>query len=159
MDTKRGMTFSNGVAAVLRVSLKRPGDVMARYGGEEFVAILPETNTEGAVQIAEDLRSWTEMLGIPHAYSQAAETVTISLGVSTLIPMQGLMPKHLILAADNALYESKRQGRNRVSVMAADAEKTGKRGHFVSFAQSGPGLQTGGACVAPPLLFPSMERE
>ncbi len=122
---QKGDDILKRVAAVLRVSLKRPGDVMARYGGEEFVAILPETNTGGAVQIAEDLRSWTEKLGIPHAYSQAAETVTISLGVSTLIPMQGLMPKHLILAADNALYQSKRQGRNRVSVMAADAEKTG----------------------------------
>ncbi|MGE4511629.1 MAG: diguanylate cyclase, partial [Sulfurimonadaceae bacterium] len=70
------------VANVLKESLKRPSDTVARYGGEEFVVVLKDTTKEGAQNIAQTLVSAVEALKLPHAYSQASEYVTISVGVA-----------------------------------------------------------------------------
>ncbi|ADE15750.1 diguanylate cyclase [Nitrosococcus halophilus Nc 4] len=104
------------VAKALSSVLKRPNDLLARYGGEEFVVILPETGSKGARSLAESLRRAVEILKIPHRYaSQSGLQVTISLGVSTLVPQRDEDPTKLIAAADQALYQSKRAGRNRVT--------------------------------------------
>ncbi|MGR6034388.1 MAG: diguanylate cyclase [Candidatus Nitrosoglobus sp.] len=105
------------VAAALNSKLKRLNDLVARYGGEEFVVILPETSSKGARYVAESLRQAVEFLKIPHHRNLHGDLmVTISLGVSTLIPQYGDDPTKLITAADQALYRSKHTGRNRVTI-------------------------------------------
>lgn len=102
------------VAGALAGLLKRPADLAARYGGEEFAAILPGTALEGAKHIAETMRATVQNLAIDHAASPIAPVVTISLGVSAVIPAPGCDPVDLIQAADQALYRAKQAGRNRV---------------------------------------------
>ena len=104
------------VASTLKQTMKRPGDFSARYGGEEFAVVLPNTDEIGAVVIAEELRVGIESASIPHINSLCADHVTVSLGVVTRTPGQADTPDDLILAADRALYRSKHEGRNRVSV-------------------------------------------
>jgi diguanylate cyclase (GGDEF)-like protein len=104
------------IAAALSRILGRPCDLVARYGGEEFMAVLPDTNADGALALANSMRAEVEMLAIEHAHSQAASHVTISLGVITQIPAHNTAVSHMIGAADRALYQAKRQGRNCVVV-------------------------------------------
>lgn len=103
-----------GVAKALAVAVKRPVDVVARYGGEEFVALLPETDAQGACRVAERLREAVETLRIPHAYAEAAEVVTLSLGVAILPSgADEEAMESLLTRADAALYTAKQGGRNR----------------------------------------------
>lgn len=94
--------------------LKRPCDMVARYGGEEFVVILPETDENGAAVVAENLRAGIEALCLEHSKSLVSKYVTISLGIATLISKPGFLPSTLIEKADEALYEAKKEGRNRI---------------------------------------------
>jgi len=108
------------VAVALNSAPKRLNDLVARYGGEEFAVILPETGSKGARCVAESLRQVVEGLEIPHHGAlKNGCMVTISLGVSTLVPQCGDDPAKLIAAADRELYRSKRTGRNRVTVPLA----------------------------------------
>ncbi|MBD2296089.1 diguanylate cyclase [Anabaena sphaerica FACHB-251] len=100
------------VAYIINQSINRPADLVARYGGEEFVLILPHTDTEGAVHIAEEIRSQITSAAIAHISSQVSQYVTISLGIATLIPNDQLYPESLISKADQALYQAKQSGRN-----------------------------------------------
>lgn len=102
------------VAEVLAEQMKRPSDVAARYGGEEFVCLLPDTDEEGALQVAERLREAVVRLGIPHASSPIAPHLTVSLGVATAFPASGGSREELTQLADQMLYRAKRGGRNRV---------------------------------------------
>ncbi len=111
---QRGDECLKQVARQLSDTLKRPGDFAARYGGEEFAVVLPNTDIKGAVFIAETLRSTIEALKITHAASDTAKWVTVSLGVGSLIPNRHSKPEQLIALADQALYDAKRKGRNRV---------------------------------------------
>ena len=104
------------VAEALRRALHRPGDICARYGGEEFGVILPGTDAAGAFAVAEGLRQSIEELAVPHAGSSVASVVTISVGVATIQPQEGGSGGALIESADQALYQSKRTGRNRVTL-------------------------------------------
>lgn len=110
------------IAGALNSVLHRSRDLVARYGGEEFTVILPDTSEDGAVQIAEAMRAEIEGLQIEHAYSGVAKFVTVSLGVSTLVPELLSKTGTLIHAADRALYQAKRSGRNCV-VIYSDARK------------------------------------
>jgi diguanylate cyclase (GGDEF)-like protein len=100
------------VAQAIAQIPERPGDLVARYGGEEIVVILPNTNAQGAVQIAEIVQLTIKQLQIPHAKSQIAQQLTISLGISCLIPSLDQRPETLIASADKALYMAKERGRN-----------------------------------------------
>lgn len=102
------------VGQVLRQSCRRPADLAARYGGEEFALILPDTPLLGAAEVAERVRRGIEACAIPHAASNAAAVVTISLGVACAAPGSHLTPEQLIAWADKALYRAKETGRNRV---------------------------------------------
>ena len=104
------------VAQVLTGCLKRPADLVARYGGEEFVIVMPGTDLKGASSIAETLRTKVEALGILHAKSTVSNWVTISLGVAATIPSSDSTPFNLVQASDQALYEAKHQGRNRIAL-------------------------------------------
>ncbi|WP_414548919.1 diguanylate cyclase domain-containing protein [Anabaena sp. CCY 0017] len=101
------------VAQALQQTIKRSTDLAARYGGEEFVVILTNTDTEGAIQVAEEIRTAMQQLNIPHAASAVKGYVTLSIGIATLIPTPDMVPLDLISAADQALYQAKAQGRNR----------------------------------------------
>jgi len=105
--------------------LQRPADVLARYGGEEFAVLLPETDAAGAALIAERLRETVASLAIPHAASDAAPHVTISVGASNLAHSAATDVLPLIDRADRALYQAKRSGKNRVELLLepADAAK------------------------------------
>ena len=107
------------IAAAVKTVMLRTSDLFARYGGEEFVVVLPHTDLEGAVQIAEQIRQAVEACGIPHRAS-ARGSVTISIGcaVRTVGPNQTCST--LIAAADSALYVAKSGGRNRVEAALAE---------------------------------------
>jgi len=102
------------VAAALRQSLSRPGDLLARYGGEEFIALLQGSDLEGALQVAERARLAVEGLAIPHP-AWPAGRVTISIGCASGQAGSAAEMRHLISAADQALYAAKAAGRNRVA--------------------------------------------
>lgn len=100
------------VACAISSAVRRPADLVARYGGEEFAAILPNTDAHGGLYVAEAIRSAVRALQLPHPKSTAAGTVTLSLGVSCTIPDCDTSPAQLIAAADRALYQAKRDGRD-----------------------------------------------
>ncbi len=102
------------VAQAISHTVKRPGDLVARYGGEEFIIILPNTPLEGAMQVGESIREAIAQLEIPHAYSLVSEWITLSLGVSSIIPSFAQSSELLIAYADQALYEAKQNGRDRL---------------------------------------------
>ncbi len=109
------------IAQTLHNHLSRAGDVVARYGGEEFAIILPNTNLRGARCVVEGLQAAIALLRIPHQGSQVADHITLSLGVASLDLTQGLplpVPSiaAIIDAADRALYDAKKQGRDRYCV-------------------------------------------
>lgn len=103
------------VATQLAGCANRPGDMVARYGGEEFVAVLPDTDLEGATKMAETFRHAIEADAMPHPGSIAAAVVTISLGVACNDPDDARQTANEILKhADERLYRAKLSGRNRV---------------------------------------------
>lgn len=104
------------VARAISRVLKRPADLVARYGGEEFAAILPNTNAQGAFFVAEAMRSEVQSLKIAHAQSEVSEYVSLSLGVTSIVPTAEFSLEALIDVTDQALYEAKQQGRNRTVV-------------------------------------------
>jgi diguanylate cyclase (GGDEF)-like protein len=103
------------IGSLLDVSLNRAPDISARYGGEEFAAILPETEHEGAVAIAERIRGDIAALRIPHGASSVADHVTISVGIVTHDCSAVESPREFVRMADEQLYRAKSEGRNRIA--------------------------------------------
>lgn len=101
------------VAGLLQESVTRSGDVLARFGGEEFCILLPDTNMAGAMAVAERVRE--KIAGSSFMVAGERVPLTISLGVCALVPEATDLAEQLIEWADQALYESKRNGRNRVT--------------------------------------------
>lgn len=101
------------VAQALYEALLRPIDIIARYGGEEFAAILPNTDGEGAENVANRMIELVVELAIAHKGSTVAEMVTVSIGGATMFPAAGQVAvTSLLERADKALYEAKERGRN-----------------------------------------------
>ncbi|MBD2152474.1 PleD family two-component system response regulator [Pseudanabaena sp. FACHB-1277] len=101
------------VSALIQQSVRRPADLAARYGGEEFVVVLPNTDVAGAMAVAEIIRQKLRELAIPHQDSAVSQYVTLSMGVTSLIPKLDSNPSVLLTAADYALYRAKELGRNQ----------------------------------------------
>ncbi|MBU1247521.1 MAG: GGDEF domain-containing protein [Proteobacteria bacterium] len=109
------------VAQTLSEAPKRPTEIVGRYGGEEFVAALPNTGMQGALIVAERMRTMIQDLDIPHESSPIASQVTLSFGVACETQYREERgAESLIQAADQMLYEAKRLGRNRVHPVCSD---------------------------------------
>lgn len=109
------------VAEAMSKVVKRSSDEVARYGGEEFAILLPTTDQQGACVVAERIRVAVEELAVPHARSEVADHVTVSIGVASMVVSQHCTSAELIGAADRALYRAKQQGRNRVATPDVEA--------------------------------------
>ncbi|MGU7769928.1 sensor domain-containing diguanylate cyclase [Burkholderia sp. MR1-5-21] len=119
-DTQGHQAGDDALAAVGRClagCLRRPADYAARYGGEEFVVILPDVGPDGALAIAETIRTSIHELGIKHAASEFGR-LTASIGVTTCFPEWDGGVQAALKVADEALYRAKANGRNKVVVQA-----------------------------------------
>jgi len=105
------------VARTIQRAIKRPADLVARYGGEEFVILLPQTDLNGAVKITEDIKRKIRNLQIDHAESDVSPYVSLSMGTCTMRPDQETLSAELVAAADRALYQAKKNGRDRVETI------------------------------------------
>lgn len=102
------------VGALLEQAVKRARDFVARFGGEEFVIILPETDAESAMKVAERCRNLLFQEQILHGGSDASQLVTMSMGVGTVIPTRDDNINDFLSQVDERLYEAKDRGRNRI---------------------------------------------
>jgi diguanylate cyclase (GGDEF)-like protein len=102
------------VAGAISKASARGEDLVARYGGEEFAVILPNTDQQQALKIADKIRARVDDLALPHKRSAVSDHVTVSLGFASVVPDTGTTMSDLIEDADRALYRAKRDGRNRV---------------------------------------------
>ncbi len=107
------------VSKVLKNTVRRPEDLVGRYGGEEFCVILPNTDLDGAMFVAERIRTEVEKIKIPHSGNTNHKIVTLSVGTASHIPVQKTLSNQLLDAADKALYQAKMAGKNMV--IAADS--------------------------------------
>ncbi|MDX1451426.1 MAG: diguanylate cyclase [Oleiphilaceae bacterium] len=98
------------IGKVLTQCLKRAADIGCRYGGEEFLVLLPETDRQGAIEVAKRMQAALKAEAIPHEKSPTDGLVTMSIGV--VEKQQEVTPEDLIRRADQYLYEAKARGRN-----------------------------------------------
>lgn len=102
------------VARALQSCLSRPGDFVARFGGEEFIVLLPDTDTQGAVHLAETIREAVSVMGIRHIDSPVTDHLTVSIGVVTCRDAKKCDCNEILNHADRMLYQAKNEGRNCV---------------------------------------------
>ena len=103
------------LAAIIE-NTTRDSDICCRYGGEEFVAILPHTELQGAVELAESLHQRIHELELEHEDSPVSSNVTVSVGIASVIPNQSISPSQVVAMADKALYAAKQAGRNQSAI-------------------------------------------
>lgn len=102
------------VATMLQRVVRRPRDRLARYGGEEFVVLLPGTPLEGVLEVGREVIEQMRQLRLPHAARQGTDIVTLSVGAASIVPRHADDGGTLLRKADDALYEAKAGGRNRL---------------------------------------------
>jgi diguanylate cyclase (GGDEF)-like protein len=108
----RGDNCLKQIAEAAQDVVGRPGDLVARYGGEEFAVILPNTDSEGAMLVANEICRAMRMRQLPHSGGPSG-IVTVSVGCSVIVPAFGRHAANLVELADAALYEAKHRGRNQ----------------------------------------------
>ncbi len=106
------------VAKVLHSSVWRSSDFVARYGGEEFAIVMPETDEEGAMKIAQKIHDQLKERKLPHEKSTVSEHITISIGLAIVRSAQTITAQTIIKMADEALYEAKYRGRNTTAIVS-----------------------------------------
>lgn len=112
------------VATAMQAALVRPGDLVARYGGEEFAVVLPDTDAQGAHQVAETLRQAVGALRIPHVPEKGVAFLSVSLGVTCSAEGSPAdSPTILLRKADEALYLAKASGRDQVVYLPLQAQQ------------------------------------
>ena len=111
------------VAGAMRRAAKRPQDLVARYGGEEFAILLPHEELGGAGTVAQRIIDEIALLAIAHESAPSGPLLTVSMGVTSMIPQDGIEPSSLVAAADTLLYEAKANGRNRYVLSAGSADR------------------------------------
>jgi diguanylate cyclase (GGDEF)-like protein len=118
------------VAQHVQTFVRRPLDILARYGGEEFAVVLYGVDLGHAVKVADRIRHAVEELNIEHAGSQTSSGVTISVGLAVVQPTPKRNPHGALQLADQALYEAKLRGRNKVKVMNEEDYRMLETGSF-----------------------------
>lgn len=113
---QKGDIVIRRVSDVLKSTFSRAIDIVARYGGEEFVILLPSTPPSEAKKLTEQAREGIAKLWIEHSSSKAAPFVTMSFGVASCTPDASLNGDKLLKQSDDALYKSKENGRNCVTL-------------------------------------------
>lgn len=113
-----GDRFLQQVAAALDGAVHRSTDFVARYGGEEFAVVLPNTDSAGALVVAEKMRQAVAALHIAHHASPVTDYLTVSIGAATRVPAADDSLATLLSHADEALYAAKSKGRNRVEAVS-----------------------------------------
>ncbi|MCL2219155.1 MAG: diguanylate cyclase [Chitinispirillia bacterium] len=111
----QGDALLQAISGVFKNALKRPADFVARWGGEEFIMLMPHTDLDGALEVAERVRSGVENLVIPCTDGTLTGT-TVSIGINCERPIISLPVAGFVSRADKALYAAKDAGRNRVCV-------------------------------------------
>ena len=109
-----GDSVLKAVAQILVAAVMRSTDMCARIGGEEFAVIMPDTNLSGAIYIAEKIRTDVEALRLPSPDGKIITTVTVSIGIASLIPKEKDTIVDFMSKADANLYTAKKAGRNKV---------------------------------------------
>lgn len=104
------------IAQAMANAARRPSDLAARYGGEEFVMLLPNTSLEGARDVAQHIQTYVQALQVSHQQSKVSQYVTVSFGITSVIPTESITPEQLLLKVDRALYQAKAEGRDRIIV-------------------------------------------
>ena len=107
------------IARALKATAERAPDIVARYGGEEFVVILPDTGSQEAAVLARRIGESVRRLKLVHAASDTSEFVTISLGITSTMDHVLNDGAQLVAFADQALYQAKKNGRNKYEVLPA----------------------------------------
>jgi two-component system, cell cycle response regulator len=102
------------IAKILQKSIRRPADLVARYGGEEFAVILPNTDFNGAFFVANQIQELLAQKQLPHCKSNISKYITCSIGITTQIPESSQQGTIAVESADRALYQAKKQGRDRI---------------------------------------------
>ena len=114
------------VAQVIQQSTVLGSGLAARYGGEEFVVLMPKATSEQALAQANQIRERLMALQLPHEASKIGDSVTLSLGVATLVPTMNLPMGALVEQADVALYAAKQGGRNQAKLYRPEMEQDGE---------------------------------
>jgi len=114
----QGDALLQAVSGVFKQALKRPADFVARWGGEEFIMLMPGTDLDGAMEVAERIRAGVEETIIPSTDGTSTGT-TVSIGVNCECPMINLPVAGFVSRADKALYAAKDSGRNKVCAYEA----------------------------------------
>jgi diguanylate cyclase (GGDEF)-like protein len=109
------------VSKAMLAGQRRPGDIAARYGGEEFAILLPDTDLDGALAVAESIRLEIAAARFPHGASPF-RILSVSAGVHSLVPQRGQNAHVLVAAADRGLYQAKAEGRNGVCAEPFEVE-------------------------------------
>ena len=135
---QRGDNCLKQIAEACMDVVSRPGDLVARFGGEEFVVVLPNTESEGALQVANEICASLRSRRLPHTGSPFG-VITISIGCATLVPQTGKHAPDLIAIADHALYAAKHNGRNQVCLGDA-LEKRGEESKNAALQQVVAGM-------------------
>lgn len=110
----QGDTCLQAVAEALAGVIKRPYDLLARYGGEEFACVLPNTQLDAAVQVAERMQASVQALNIEHLDSDVGPLVSVSMGVAAMTPNKNTAVQTLVADADRQLYQAKHAGRAQI---------------------------------------------
>jgi diguanylate cyclase (GGDEF)-like protein/PAS domain S-box-containing protein len=129
----RGDSCLKQVAESALDVITRPGDLVARFGGEEFAIILPNTDQDGALLIAEEVCAALRHRNLAHEASPF-RVVSISAGCATIVPQLGRHASDLIEIADGAMYQAKRLGRNQVCGSGRESSGVGVQGSEVDRA-------------------------
>ncbi len=108
-----GDTCLKKITQAIRDCLNRPFDLLGRYGGEEFIVLLPETDSLGAMRVAEAINTELERVSLRHEMSPTHRNVTVSIGGASCAHTTSYSLEDLIKRADRALYKAKHSGRNR----------------------------------------------
>lgn len=116
----KGDEALKAIASILVTNAKRPLDCAARYGGEEFVLLLPRTDKSGAEKIARQMQKELQKQAIPHETSPVSDSLTMSMGICLVRKTKGRELRDFLIKADEALYQSKKKGRNKYTTVVLE---------------------------------------